>query len=345
MRRGWACDGVAAYEIVLADSTILNVTHTSHPDLYFALRGGSNNFGVVTTFTLEAFPQGPIWGGMKMYTWDKMPALLDAYHAHTTDPAIMDQDAMGYDTFGYFQAYDMMVSIVQIIHTKPDEVIDDAGKFPKAYLAYAEIESMEATPPLKIAPMSEFTHEIAGSVTYGSRNIYHSISVRPNRDYYSKVLDIFYEEIAPVKNITGFLPVIHIQPITPDILRLMERNGGNALGISGVKEGLTLVTSSWTWKDKADDEKSQTAHDKVFERATDLAREMGIFHPFIYQNYAAQGQDVFAGYGEENLKRLKKIQKSVDPDGVFARGGLCGGHFKINEKEAAKIKKGGKDEL
>ena len=345
MRRGWACDGVAAYEIVLADSTILNVTYASRPDLYFALRGGGNNFGVVTSFTLEAFSQGPIWGGNKMYSWDKVPAILDAYHAHTTDPNVVDRDAMGYDTFGYYQAYDMMFSLVQLVHTKPEEAITEEGQIPSAYEAYAEIESIEGTPPLKIAPMSEHTLDVAASVPMQVRNIYQTISVRPNREYYGKVLEIFVEECTPLKNLTGFLPVIHFQPITPDILDLMKRNGGNSLGISDAEEGLTLVSAAWAWKDEADDEVNRAAVDRLFDRLTKLAKKMNIAHSFVYQNYAAESQDVFAGYGEKNLKRLKKIQNNVDPDGVFTKGGLCGGGFKLNEKESSKGKKGGKDEL
>jgi len=54
---------------------------------------------------------------------------------------------------------------------------------------------------------------------------------------------------------------------------------------------------------------------------------MGLDHPYIYQNYATKGQDVFAGYSVENQARLKSIQKEVDPEGVFTR--LQPGYFKL----------------
>ncbi len=47
-RRGWALDGVKNYEVVVASGEILDVNLESYPDLYWALRGGGNNFGIVT---------------------------------------------------------------------------------------------------------------------------------------------------------------------------------------------------------------------------------------------------------------------------------------------------------
>ena len=45
-------------------------------------------------------------------------------------------------------------------------------------------------------------------------------------------------------------------------------------------------------------------------------------------NYASQDQDVFAGYGTNNKRKLKRIQREYDPEGVFAR--LQPGYFKLN---------------
>lgn len=50
-------------QVVLPNGTIANVNQVTHPDLYFALRGGGNNFGIVTRFDLEAYRYGLLWGG------------------------------------------------------------------------------------------------------------------------------------------------------------------------------------------------------------------------------------------------------------------------------------------
>lgn len=66
-KRGWAADNVRNFEIVLPNGTITNVNLVSNPELYSALRGGGSNFGVVTRFDLETYPQGPVWGGYKIW--------------------------------------------------------------------------------------------------------------------------------------------------------------------------------------------------------------------------------------------------------------------------------------
>ena len=52
-------------------------------------------------------------------------------------------------------------------------------------------------------------------------------------------------------------------------------------------------------------------------------------HRWMYINYANQLQDPFAGYGEQNHKRLIEIQESVDPLAVSGSRGLCRGYFKL----------------
>jgi hypothetical protein len=57
-------------QVVLANGSVTNVNQASAPDLYFALRGGGNNFGIVTSFDLETHPQGQVWGGHKFWLVD-----------------------------------------------------------------------------------------------------------------------------------------------------------------------------------------------------------------------------------------------------------------------------------
>lgn len=57
------CDNVINFEIVLASGEIVDANETHYSDLYKALKGGGNNFGVVTRFDYKTFEQGEFWGG------------------------------------------------------------------------------------------------------------------------------------------------------------------------------------------------------------------------------------------------------------------------------------------
>jgi hypothetical protein len=82
---GWSASLVLEYEVVLADGSIINVSETEHPDLFVALKGGINNFGIVTTFVLQGQPQGDIYGGNLIFlrTPDKDKKLLKAVRDFT----------------------------------------------------------------------------------------------------------------------------------------------------------------------------------------------------------------------------------------------------------------------
>jgi FAD binding domain-containing protein len=77
-RRGFACDDVVNYEVVLADGSIVQANARSNADLFKALKGGGNNFGIVTRFDMKTFegPVGGIWGGLLFMLYDQKDKVL-----------------------------------------------------------------------------------------------------------------------------------------------------------------------------------------------------------------------------------------------------------------------------
>lgn len=65
-------DNIRNYEVVLANGTIANVNKDSHPDLFFALRGGGNNFGIVTRFDFETRRIGMMSGGTTTFNMEDL---------------------------------------------------------------------------------------------------------------------------------------------------------------------------------------------------------------------------------------------------------------------------------
>ena len=82
---GLAADNVEAVELVTADGEILDVTADSHPDLFWALRGGGGNFGVATTFTYRLHPLDMVTGGLIAHPIDAGGEMLRFYRDAVAD--------------------------------------------------------------------------------------------------------------------------------------------------------------------------------------------------------------------------------------------------------------------
>lgn len=60
---GWAASSVLEYEMVYANGTIGYINSQNYPDIFKVLKGGGNNFGVITNYRIQAHRQGLVWGG------------------------------------------------------------------------------------------------------------------------------------------------------------------------------------------------------------------------------------------------------------------------------------------
>jgi FAD/FMN-containing dehydrogenase len=69
-RCGLACDNLLSADVVTADGRFVTCDAGRHPDLFWAIRGGGGNFGVVTSFELRLHPVGDIFGGPTFYALD-----------------------------------------------------------------------------------------------------------------------------------------------------------------------------------------------------------------------------------------------------------------------------------
>jgi len=79
-RFGWTSDSVRAMELVTADGRLVRASEEQNADLFWGLRGGGGNFGVVTGIEYALYPLGPeIVGGAVAWRADEAPAVLDMF--------------------------------------------------------------------------------------------------------------------------------------------------------------------------------------------------------------------------------------------------------------------------
>lgn len=72
---GWSMNSVVGYEVVLANGTVVVASAQHNRDLWWALKGGLNNFGIVTRFNMSTIPITQLYGGLAVYS----PSHLDDY--------------------------------------------------------------------------------------------------------------------------------------------------------------------------------------------------------------------------------------------------------------------------
>jgi hypothetical protein len=79
--RGWAADHVRAVELVTADGELRRVTADSDPDLFWAVRGGKDNFGIATSLEISLFDVPRLYGGSLFFPGDLAGEVLHAFQA------------------------------------------------------------------------------------------------------------------------------------------------------------------------------------------------------------------------------------------------------------------------
>ncbi len=98
---GLTIDSVEAAEIITADGRTLRVSAEVHPDLYWAIRGGGGNFGVVTSFDFRAHPLKSIVGGMVIYDLAEMKTVLSKWADYMRGaPEELNSTAVIFSGFG-----------------------------------------------------------------------------------------------------------------------------------------------------------------------------------------------------------------------------------------------------
>jgi hypothetical protein len=315
--RGFACDNVAEYEVVTASGLIVTASAKQLPDLYWALRGGGNNFGIVTNFNLETFPQGPMWGGNRRHTADAIPALRKAF-VNMVNNAGQDPNAAHW----MIHASSSQAPGQKIVSSELEYPKQFSPAQPPAILKeYLSIPAYQDNTANRT--LAEITVMLNSSMPAGSRQTFWSAAFKLDSRIVNYIGDHFYETVA------GKYPVASIayQSLSKPALVQMARNGGNALGLKASEGPFFHVLLAITWQDAALDATIYKDAAKFISEITAEAKKLKLASSYIYMNYASGYQAVVDGYGAANQQRLQNIAAKYDPTEVFQK--LQPGGFKL----------------
>ncbi len=78
-KHGLAANHVTAIELVTPEGELVRATAEAHADLFWAVRGGGGNFGVVTALEFRLFPYGTVYAGMMLFPYERHAEILDAW--------------------------------------------------------------------------------------------------------------------------------------------------------------------------------------------------------------------------------------------------------------------------
>ncbi|MCJ1472932.1 hypothetical protein MMC13_001581 [Lambiella insularis] len=307
-RYGFVCDNVVNFEVVLASSKAVNANATFNPDLFFALKGGSNNFGLVTRFDFKTFEQSEIWAGTIGYDFSTRSQQLEAF-SRFTDTNNNDPYAAVIHAYAWMgDEQDWIISnsyAYTKTHPYPAILDDFMGIKPQRY------NSMRKT------RMTDLAVEMDASNPRGERQLYVTVTVSNNAALLAEIFNIADALLQPINRVSGLRYAIAYQAIPTTMMTQSIASGGNALGLDRDSGNLVLIFLNISWRNFADDtaiNNQATFFVEQVERKADLG---GILHRWKYLNYAAQWQDPIAGYGDTNKEKLRAASRKYDPDQFF----------------------------
>jgi FAD/FMN-containing dehydrogenase len=303
---GLACDNLLSVEVVTADGEVRQASVTEHADLFWAVRGGGGNVGIVTWFEYQLHPIGP-----ECFVVGTLYALADA---ERITPAWRDFVLQAPDEITSTLVYWSMPSLPGFpaeLHGTP--IVGAFGLY-----AGDATEGERALQPLR-----EFATpllDLSGRTDYLSVQNTWDVFFPTTLRYYWKSL--FLDELREA-DIAQTIALAADRP-TPETLFALRHLGGavgripddaTAYGNRRSPFNLSLDT---TWSDPADDERmigwTRQAWQELRERTGGG----------VYLNFAGLGEEnellARAGHGG-NYERLRAVKRRYDPDNVF-RGNI-----------------------
>lgn len=313
---GWGANNLVNVEVVLADGRIVNANATSNPDLFWALKGGSNNFGIVTRFDIKTFSVPHVYGGNLAYDHTQVSELVDATASFVAPGGGSD---------------DNNAAIVPVVAISPATgaisgsltmCYRGSDPNPAALANFTKIQAQSSDAGLRT--FSDFMTLSSSQGTRGLRWLFRNTGVKVIPGSISLINETFTDytlsNIKNIESVKGATVMTSIQPITVNWLKAAKAAGGEPIGLDPANGAFIASLVICQWDDASDDDTMNAYATGVVDAIAAAAKKAGADYPFVYLNDAAKGQEVFKYYGGgTSLAKLKAIQRTYDPNGVFKR--------------------------
>ncbi|KAI0260017.1 FAD dependent oxidoreductase [Gloeopeniophorella convolvens] len=303
---GLAIDNIVGYELVLPNGTVTAVTEADG-DLWFALRGGLNNFGIVTKFSLRSHPQGQVWGGSIEYGSDQLDAFKDA-------------------VITYQKQNDTKAALVASVTYSPTGVVPSVVMFYDAPTQGGIFDDFLSIPAVQQDVSSRSYSNLVSSLSAtnpppGFSGFMNGI---PVTNYSSTVIDALVNQtIYQGAQLALLSPNILIAAGMEPFASTLFTHGSASAYPPDRSTAVYPTVFGGAYTDpaaagamaRALREGSDAVHAAALADGQDLSRAA------VYPNYALFDTPLEDMYGA-NLERLRTISKAVDPEAVM---GLTGG--------------------
>ncbi|MBT6682117.1 MAG: FAD-binding oxidoreductase, partial [Chloroflexi bacterium] len=290
-KHGLTCDNVISVDLVTPNGELITASANEHPDLYWALRGGGGNFGVVTSFQFQLHEVGPqVIGGMIIHPMANARDLMRFYRDMTADPP---------DELELYMA----------LMTSPDG--DPVAAIMTGY------NGDPAAGEKVIKPIREFGSPLADMIQpmpYGARqHMLDDFAPHGPRRYWKSgflpelsddVIDVFVKHASNLISPMTGIPIFNMHGAATRV-----DPGATAFGHRKHQWDIDIVSQ---WLDPADDER-QTEWTRRFW--SDLEPFAG---DTIYVNHISGDEPsrIETAFGS-NYARLREVKGKYDPENVF----------------------------
>ena len=301
-RFGYTCDNLLSADVVTADGSFLTASEKENSDLFWGLRGGGGNFGIVTSFEYQAYQVGPqVTAGMIVYPMERAREVVGFFREFSAS------------------APEELCCVLIMRHAPPAPFLPEEvhGK-PIVAIAVCHSGSLEDGERV-VRPLKEFGNPLGDIIApkpFAVHQTLFDVAMAPGRHYYwkSHYLPEFLEAAANVL-------MDHAAKISSPYSSILVFQLGGALARfgetdtpAGNRDAAYVLNVSASWEDPAQTDE-QIAWSRECWAAMQQFSTGGVNVNFLTEEEG--NARVRAAYGDANFDRLVELKNKYDPQNIF----------------------------